>query len=100
MRAVLPSPSPGACLAARPEVLMPCRSVASAAALVALLLASTASAPIDLNEPPARHDDPLEDQKAGPCGVAGSPRSADPMVLQPGETVTIQWDETIDHDSH
>ena len=79
---------------------MPCRSVASAAALAVLLAGPLASAHIDLNVPPARHDDPLEDQKDGPCGLPGSPRSADPTVLQPGETVTIQWDETIDHDSH
>lgn len=79
---------------------MPCRSVASAAALAILLAGPSASAHIDLNNPPARHDDPLEDQKDGPCGVAGSPRSGDPTVLQPGQTLTITWDETIDHDSH
>lgn len=79
---------------------MPCRSVASAAALAVLLAGPLASAHIDLNVPPARHDDPLEDQKDGPCGVAGSPRSGNPTVLQPGDTVTVQWDETIDHDSH
>ncbi|MEK6627742.1 MAG: SCE4755 family polysaccharide monooxygenase-like protein [Bdellovibrionota bacterium] len=33
--------------------------------------------------------------KIGPCG--GVPRTATPKVLQAGSTVTIQWEETINH---
>lgn len=33
--------------------------------------------------------------KTGPCG--GLPRSANPTVLQKGSTITVTWEETIDH---
>ncbi len=33
--------------------------------------------------------------KSGPCG--GLPRSASPVVLEPGQTITVQWEETINH---
>jgi hypothetical protein len=36
--------------------------------------------------------------KAGPCG--GLARSANPTVLQAGSTVTVDWEETINHPGH
>lgn len=33
--------------------------------------------------------------KTGPCG--GLARSAQPSVLAPGSTITVNWEETIDH---
>lgn len=33
--------------------------------------------------------------KTGPCG--GLPRSANPTVLQKGSTITVSWEETINH---
>lgn len=36
------------------------------------------------------------DQKVGPCGSSKG-RSATPAVYKPGETITVKWTETIDH---
>lgn len=33
--------------------------------------------------------------KIGPCG--GLPRTANPPMLAPGSTITVNWEETIDH---
>jgi len=33
--------------------------------------------------------------KTGPCG--GYPKVANPPVFQPGQTITVNWEETIDH---
>ncbi len=38
--------------------------------------------------------------KAGPCGVAGSARGTAVTTFEAGETITIAWDETIDHPGH
>jgi hypothetical protein len=65
---------------------------------VLLLLASstTASAHIALRSPAPR----TVEQKAGPCGAAGSTRGTTVTTYQPGETITIEWDETVDHPGH
>ena len=41
-------------------------------------------------------------QKTGPCGEAPDcqSRGAAVVVLEPGQTVTIRWDEVIGHPSH
>lgn len=36
--------------------------------------------------------------KTAPCG--GVPRSANPVVLQAGQTITVSWEETINHPGH
>lgn len=36
------------------------------------------------------------DQKVGPCGSKNK-RSATPTVYKPGQTITVKWTETIDH---
>lgn len=38
--------------------------------------------------------------KQGPCGVAGSVRGTNVTTLAPGSTITIKWNETIDHPGH
>jgi hypothetical protein len=63
---------------------------------VLALVSSTASAHIQLRSPAAR----TTLQKAGPCGAAGSTRGAAVTVFQPGETITLEWDETVDHPGH
>ncbi len=40
------------------------------------------------------------DQKAGPCGQAGSTRGTNVTTFAPGETITVEWDETVDHPGH
>lgn len=75
---------------------MRCRPPTAAApgALLALLLAvpAEALAHADLLFPRPRVPQTL---KTGPCG--GIPRRGAPLVARPGETITVQWEETIDH---
>lgn len=66
------------------------------AVLAVLLLPSLAYAHIQLKVPAAR----TTEQKAGPCGAAGSVRGSKVTTYQPGETITIEWDETVDHPGH
>ncbi len=39
-------------------------------------------------------------QKQGPCGATGSQRGANVGLFEPGDTITVTWDETIDHPGH
>jgi hypothetical protein len=66
-------------------------------ALGLLLGASEAMAHIRLLSPLARHGD---SQKSAPCGITGGERSANPYVYAPGETLSLEIDEFIDHPSH
>jgi len=67
-----------------------------AVALTLLLLSTTADAHIALRSPAPRS----ADQKAGPCGAAGSTRGATTTTYTPGEVITVEWDETVDHPGH
>ncbi len=64
--------------------------------LVLLLLSGTASAHIALTSPPPR----TVEQKAGPCGAGGSNRGTRVTTYAPGATITVEWDETVDHPGH
>lgn len=65
--------------------------------LGAMLLASApADAHIALMDPPAR----TASLKSGPCGASGSTRGATVTTLQPGATITVTWEETVDHPGH
>jgi hypothetical protein len=71
-----------------------------AACSATFMVASQSAAHLWLTDPPARH--PADDLKYGPCGV-GTPdsRTTDPDLIttySPGETITLTWIETIDHD--
>lgn len=64
------------------------------------LIAANSYAHLWLTDPPARH--PADDLKYGPCGV-GTPdsRTTNPDLIStysPGETITVTWTETVDHD--
>ncbi len=61
--------------------------------MLAWLLVLTASAHIHLTSP----DNRLDDQKTGPCGKAGSRVRAPVETWVAGETVTVVFDETIEH---
>ena len=61
-----------------------------------LASASDALAHIQLVYPPQR----IDSQKTGPCGASGSTRGNTITELLPGATITVQWDETVDHPSH
>lgn len=73
----------------------------SAATLAVFFLPSLAHAHITLTDPPARH--PPADQKDGPCGNGpGDSRTTDPAKITEytaGETITIEFTETIQHAS-
>lgn len=59
-----------------------------------LLAAAPAAAHIDLTSPTMR---PAAGQKDEPCGDAGGVRSDTINVFEPGETITVEWTETIGH---
>ncbi len=68
------------------------------AALACALVVSPrpAAAHIQLTYPPQR----TEEQKVGPCGNGGGARSASVTVLQPGQKIVVEWDETVEHPGH
>jgi hypothetical protein len=66
------------------------------ASLALAALAADASAHIALTSPAPR----TAEQKTGPCGAAGSTRGTQVTRYQPGETITVEWDETVDHPGH
>ena len=73
----------------------------AALAPLALLFATVsamgdASAHIALTSPAPRS----EAQKIGPCGGADSKRGTKVAAYRPGETITVEWDETVDHPGH
>jgi hypothetical protein len=42
----------------------------------------------------------ITDQKVGPCGLLNSARSQNVCEFRPGATITLEWDETIEHPGH
>lgn len=58
--------------------------------------AAGAAAHIRLDYPPPRS----MGSEVGPCGDAGTTRSATPTVLRGGDEITVTWSEVIDHPSH
>lgn len=66
----------------------------------ALLVPSLASAHIHLTFPTSRTALATGDQKEQHCGTVGYNRAADPSKIStflPGQTITVTWDETIQH---
>lgn len=58
--------------------------------------AGLAQAHISLTSPQKRYDS----QKSGPCGLLNGPKTTNVSVFKPGETITVTWDETINHPGH
>lgn len=83
-------------------------AVSCGGALVATLgLNQSAEAHIRLTAPTSRHPIPVQEDnsflKDGPCGGQGDSRTSDPArvtTFAPGETITLEWHETIHHASH
>lgn len=63
--------------------------------LALLLLSGTASAHVTLTSPAPR----TTENKTGPCGV-GATRGTNVATFAPGEMITVEWDETVDHPGH
>jgi predicted carbohydrate-binding protein with CBM5 and CBM33 domain len=78
------------------KTLPPLAVAALMSGMLGAALPNTASAHIALVDPPPR----TTDQKEGPCGQAGSTRGANVTVLEPGATITVRWNETINHTAH
>jgi hypothetical protein len=73
------------------------RFVGAVAALVLWIGAvSPALAHIRLDSPVNRYPD----QKNGPCGSTNDQRTDRVTVFEPGQTITVEWEETIKHPSH
>ena len=68
----------------------------TALVVVALLTPSIAAAHAVLTDPPPR----TTALKAGPCGAAGSTRGTNVTTYMAGSTITVKWNETIDHPGH
>jgi hypothetical protein len=66
------------------------------AAIGLLAYSAPAHAHIAMTSPAPRE----EAQKSGPCGTTGSPRGTKVTTFQPGQTITVEWDETVDHPGH
>lgn len=76
-------------------------SALAAVALATVAWPSIATAHIHLTYPLSRTDDPLGEQKAQHCGTSNSDRNPDRVTtFAPGQTITVTWDETIDHNGH
>jgi hypothetical protein len=75
------------------------RRLAAALALGVGLWSSTAAAHIALTTPAARY--PQDQQKSPPCGAPDNPPGNGPVATyQAGETITIEFEEFVDHAGH
>jgi hypothetical protein len=70
---------------------------AAATTLSLLMVAGAADAHLRVTQPTTRYGD---QQKVGPCGVAGGVRSQNVHTFRPGATITIVWEEFINHPGH
>ena len=73
--------------------------IGSLALAAAVSTAAVTQAHIALIQPSPRYigDSMLKD---GPCGVANDMRGATSTTFEPGQTITVMWDETIEHPGH
>jgi hypothetical protein len=69
-----------------------------AAGAAASAWTSAAWAHVDLTYPPMRHEYSNNGQKTGPCG--SGPATGAVTTFGPGATITVTWDETINHPGH
>lgn len=82
------------------------RALPFAAIPAILLFASSGFAHISMTSPTPRSvgmsaGAPPQGQKDAPCGVAGSQHGENGVtVFAPGQTITVTWDEIIQHDSY
>lgn len=71
------------------------RTILSLISATILLSSQVANAHISLLSPSPR----TASQKQGPCGAEGGTRGP-AVTYKPGETITVEWDETVDHVGH
>jgi hypothetical protein len=68
----------------------------SVVATALLAWSSPALAHIHLTAPTSRY----VDQKSGPCGSVTDARTENVTAFLPGQTITVTWDETVNHPAH
>lgn len=66
--------------------------------VLGLAWAGTAEAHVDLTYPPMRYNYTDGGQKVGPCGAGIATGAV--TTFAPGATITVTWDETINHPGH
>ena len=71
-------------------------ATAVASMAVTLLVSQPAQGHIQLQFPIQR----TPSQKDGPCGAVGGVRGPDVSTFAPGATITVQWNETVNHPGH
>lgn len=72
--------------------------IGSSVFAAAVSFAGVGRAHITLTSPAPRHGP--EQQKVSPCGARNDARGEVVTVFEPGETITVTWDETFDHPGH
>lgn len=64
-------------------------------------LSAVSSAHVDLSAPaPRAHGETEGNLKSGPCGQTANARTENVTVFAPGESITVEWNEYIDHPSY
>ena len=80
-----------------PAHVLRARWLAGLVGSIVLLIAGGAAAHIHVTSPVSRGTQ----QKYGPCGGgAGDTRGEVVHSFRPGQTITVEWDETVDHPGH
>ncbi|HSN98149.1 MAG TPA: SCE4755 family polysaccharide monooxygenase-like protein [Candidatus Nanopelagicales bacterium] len=75
--------------------------IGSLAFATTLSAAAVTQAHIELVMPPPRHlYQGGPEQKTGPCGMANSVRGSTITTYEPGATITVSWQEPVDHPAH
>jgi MYXO-CTERM domain-containing protein len=84
------------------HLMTPSKKAATIAAFGSLMTFSAVSfAHVDLSQPtPRAHGETEGDLKSGPCGQTTNARTANVTVFAPGETITVEWNEYIDHPAY
>jgi len=73
----------------------------TSAFLASITLAGASFAHVDLSVPnPRAHGETEGNLKSGPCGQTTNGRTANVNVFAPGETITVTWNEYIDHPAY
>ena len=83
--------------------MLNCRRVAVGLVVGTLFFAGAAEAHIKITSPKQRHAQDVSGnpQKTGPCGVGGAADvRANVNVFKPGQTIKVEWTETITHPGH
>jgi hypothetical protein len=66
-----------------------------------MTLSAASFAHVDLSSPnPRSHGQTEGNLKSGPCGQSTDGRTANVNVFAPGETITVTWNEYIDHPAY